>query len=62
VECSLIKATGLAREGKVQDAGALLHAQAKISPSSKLNLQLAAVQLYLAEVCINIYRKLLMYF
>lgn len=52
VELVLVRATALAREGKVSEAAKLLQEQAKQNPDKKLDLKLAAVQLFLAEVCI----------
>lgn len=49
-ELALIRATALARDGKVADAGKLLYQQSNKYPKRKLELRLAAVQMYLAEV------------
>jgi len=49
-ELSLIRATALARDGKVAEAGNLLQDQSKRFPKRKLELKLAAVQMHLAEV------------
>jgi signal recognition particle subunit SRP72 len=49
-ELALIRATALARDGKVAEAGKLLHQQSNKYPKRKLELRLAAVQMHLAEV------------
>ncbi|XP_065347746.1 signal recognition particle subunit SRP72 [Cloeon dipterum] len=48
-ELVLVRATALARDGKVADAGKLLNDESKQAPKRRLELQLAAVQMHLAE-------------
>jgi signal recognition particle subunit SRP72 len=50
VDLALIQALALTREGKLSEAATVLQNEGKKHPDKKLDLKLAAVQLYLTEV------------